>query len=376
VPEEAGAGLARTRWTEIVLFGRAGPKQMAAFCRQFASYLDAGVTMVPALVSLRRQFSGTPLGPVIGRLALQVRRGEPLTDAFAREPKTFDRLFRTMTRVAETRGGVPETLRLLAAHYTARQRLIRQARSALIYPAIVLVLVLALAALMTVFVLPSLDAILQDLIMHGPRRLRRLALPWPTRALVQISAFVRRTGWWAIPLALISAVVGPILLYRTRRGKVVMDELLLFVPVLGPLLRRIDSSRFARTLSALLGAGVDIGSSLQLTADVLKLVPLRRAVLRAREGVLEGATLGSSLAATRRFPADLVAVVDSGEETGRLPEVLIPLSDDYEEHIEHVVRDLGSLIQPAILLFLGGIVFFVAVAFLMGYTTILSRLVG
>src|SRR5208283_756047 len=122
---EAGMRQARTDWTEWVLFGKPGPMLMSSFCRQFAAYVESGVTLVRALDSLRRQFRGTALGPVIGRLGLAVRRGSSLTDAFAADAGSYDRLFITTLRAAEARGAVPETLKMLSEHYTSRQRIMR-----------------------------------------------------------------------------------------------------------------------------------------------------------------------------------------------------------------------------------------------------------
>ena len=153
-----------------------------------------------------------------------------------------------------------------------------------------------------------------------------------------------------------------------------LDEVILQIPVLGMLAWWIDTTRLSRTLATLLDAGVDIGSSLELTADTLMLVPLRNAVLRARDGIMEGETLSASIEASNRFPPGLVAIMNSGEETGRLPEMLIMVADEYEEQVEITVKNLSALLQPVIILIVGGIVFFIAVAFFMGYTSIISTL--
>jgi type II secretory pathway component PulF len=153
-----------------------------------------------------------------------------------------------------------------------------------------------------------------------------------------------------------------------------LDEVIYLLPVIGPLTRWIDTIRFSRTLAALLEAGVDISSSLILTADTLLLIPVRRAVLRARDGVLEGETLSASVGVSNRFPQELIAIMSSAEETGRLPEMLMMIADEYEEKVDFTIKNLGSILQPVVILIVGGIVGFIAVAFLMGYTTILTDL--
>src|SRR5262249_5323963 len=185
----------------------------------------------------------------MGRMLLTVRRGDSLAEAMAREPQAFDSLFLSMIRVAEARGGVPETLRMLSHHYEARQNLIRQARSAMIYPLAVLFVAGCVVALITVWLLPMFISLLKDIA-------GRATLPLPSRVLMAFSDLVQTLGWWLVPLLLI---VGPLFvfrIYRTGAGKRVMDELALWVPVLGMLLRKLDTTRFARTLASLLGAGV------------------------------------------------------------------------------------------------------------------------
>lgn len=366
-PEPVASG---PNWWERILFGRVGSGQLAQFCRQFAAYLDAGVDILKALTNLEKQFARTALGPVIGRLSIAVRRGDPLAEAVAREPHAFDNLFVSMIRVAEARGGVPETLQRLAHHYEARQSLIRLARSAMIYPVSVLVVAGAVIAMITIWLLPKFIELIKDIAGRGAQ------LPLPSRVLMAFSAFMGSMGWWLVPLALVAIPFLAVRLYKTAAGKRVLDELALYVPVLGSLLRKIDTTRFARTLSTLLGAGVDVGTSLDLTAGVLQLDPFRRAIREAKGQVLEGEELSVALNSSRRFGPDVIAIVNSGEETGKLPETLVKLADDYEEQVAYMVRNMGQLIQPILLVILGGVVLFIILAVLLPYISILTNLAG
>jgi type II secretory pathway component PulF len=354
-------------WWERIFFGRVSSGQLALFCRQFAAYLDAGVDLVKALTSLERQFGRTALGPVTGRMLLAVRRGDALSEAMAREPQAFDALFLSMIKVAEARGGVPETLRMLSHHFEARQNLIRQARSAMIYPIAVLLVAAFVVALITIWLLPMFVSMLKDI--SG-----RAELPLPSRVLIAFSNFVQALGWWLLPLVLILTPIVVYRIYRTHLGKRVMDELALWVPVLGLFLRKLETTRFARTLASLLGAGVDIGSSLDLTADVMQLDPMRRTLRRARQEVKDGSELSEALAGSRRFGADVVAIIESGEETGRLPESLEKLADDYEEQVAYMVRNMGQLVQPLLMIVLGGVVLFIILAVLLPYIAIITNL--
>jgi type II secretory pathway component PulF len=367
-PEEVKWVPPGPNWFERILFGRVSSGQLAVFARQFAAYLDAGVDIIKTLGSLEKQFHGTALGPVVERMQLGIRRGSDLAEVVSREPQAFDALFVSMIKVAEARGGVPETLRRLANHYEARQRLIRQARSAAIYPVIVLIMAAGVVTLLTVFLLPMFAEMLSQIVRGGGQ------LPLPSRVLMAFSRFMRVAGWWVIPAAFLGIPVLLYQLYKTPAGKQIMDRIALRLPVFGQLLYKIDTTRFARALSSLLGAGVDVGSSLDLTADVVRLSPIRGAVRDARSAVMQGTELSSALNRSRRFTPDVIAIIDSGEETGKLPETLEHLADDYEEQVTYMVRNLGQLVQPMLLIMLGGLVLFIILAVLLPYISILTSL--
>jgi type IV pilus assembly protein PilC len=342
-------------WWERILLGRVSTGQLAQFCRQFAAYLAAGVDFSKSLSSLERQFGGTALGPILGRIQLAIRRGSTLEEAMAREPQAFGPMFLSMIKVAEARGGVPETLKMLAKHYEARQRLLRTARSAMIYPVIVITVASLVVALITIFLLPQFARTLKDI--AGTKN-----LPLPSEILLSISAFVQFIGWWLIPVAMISSPFVLIYIYKTPAGKAIMDRIVLALPVFGSLCRKIDTSRFARTLSVLLNAGVDVGNSIDMTADVLMMTPIRRAVRSARPQIIAGKELSEILDDSRQFSPDVISVIASGEETGKLPESLIHLADDYDEQVTMMVANLGHLVQPILMVFLGGVVLFIILA--------------
>jgi type IV pilus assembly protein PilC len=342
-------------WWERILLGKVSTGQLAQFCRQFAAYLSAGVDFTKSLSSLERQFSGTALGPILGRIQLAIRRGSTLEEAMAREPQAFGSMFLSMIKVAEARGGVPETLKMLAQHYEARQRLLRTARSAMIYPVIVITVASLVVALISIFLLPQFAKTLKDI--AGTKN-----LPLPSEILLSFSAFVQFIGWWLIPVAMISTPFALIYIYKTPPGKALMDRIVLAMPVFGTLCRKIDTSRFARTLSVLLNAGVDVGNSIDMTADVLMMTPIRQAVRSARPKIVAGKELSEILDDSRQFTPDVISVIASGEETGKLPESLIHLANDYDEQVTIMVANLGHLVQPILLVFLGGIVLFIILA--------------
>ena len=383
-PKKAGASKARARsadsnekvkytgesprWVERILFGGVSSGQLAIFCRQFGAYLNAGVDISKALSSLQTQFARTALGPVLARLHQAVKRGETLTEGMKREPRVFDKLFLGMIQVAEARGGVPETMRNLSKHYESRQKLIRQARSAMIYPIAVILIASAVVALLTVVLLPMFAGMLKDIGGQGAE------LPLPSRVLLAFSAFVQTVGWFVIPAVMIGTPIVLYQSYKTPMGKELLDRIAMRIPVFGNLLKKLDIARLSRTLGTLLEAGVDIGSSLTLTSDVLRLNPFKHALITIKADVLHGEELSVALDKTRRFTPDVIAVINSGEETGRLPESLDHLADDYEEQVEYIVKNLGQLVQPILMVFMGGIVLFIILAVMLPYISMITSL--
>jgi len=368
---EPAPALGGPTWAERIFFGRVSSGHLATFCGQFANYQDAGVDVLRSLANLQKQFSRTALGPVIGRLEVAVRSGEPLAEAMAHDPQAFDNLSIAMMRVAGARGGEPETLRLLARHYEARQRMIRQARSAMIYPSIVLLVAFAVVMLLTIFVIPGMISFIADS-MRG----KAFDLPWPTQVLMGISKFMTGVGWWLVPVAVVGGVIGSLWWYQTPAGRAMFDSLSLYVPVLGKIRKKIETGRFSRTLAALLNAGVDVGTSLDLTAGVLGLAPFRRAVLGAKTLVMDGEELSLALNRSGRFGVDVVAIVESGEESGRLSESLDKVADSYEEQVEYMLKNLGNLIQPILMIGLGGIVLFIVLGVIMAYIQMITTAAG
>jgi type IV pilus assembly protein PilC len=364
------AAAPRPGWFERILGGGVGPLLLSTYCRQWSQYWDAGIDLNRSLAQLSQRFRRSPLGPATERVRTAIRSGADLPGALAREKQVFDPLFLAVMRVADARGGAVETLRELADYYEARGRLVRRAKSAMIYPAIVLAAALGVTFLISIFLLPMFAGLLADLTRAGG------SLPLPSRVLMAFSGFMASVGWWVVPLA----VIGSFLLlrgwYRTALGKAILDRVLIRLPVFGQLLRLIDQARLSRALSALLEGGVAVLPALQLSQDVVRLDPFRKAVLVAAKGVRAGETLADSFAESPVIDDDTIAVINTGEETGKLPEALNKLAEQREEQIEHTVRNLGALIQPIVMVLLGGLVLFIILAVLLPYISALTSLAG
>ena len=276
-------------------------------------------------------------------------------------------MFLSMIKVAEARGGVPETLRMMAHHFENRQRLIRQARSAMIYPVIVLAIASIVVALVTIFLLPKFAMLLKDIAGN-------VQLPLASRVLMGISHF--RAGHRLVADSgrhgRDAVRTDPRLQDQRRQGR--HGPIALRLPGLRQAVPDARYSRFARTLSVLLDAGVDLGNSIDLTADVMVMQPIRRAVRSSREQIMAGKELSATLDRTRQFTPDVIAVISSGEETGKLPESLAHLADDYDEQISVMVASLSHLVQPLMIVLIGGIVFFIILAVFMPIIQLITTL--
>ncbi len=239
----------------------------------------------------------------------------------------------------------------------------------MIYPVIVLVVAGAVVALITIYLLPMFLGFLKDFS-------QKAELPLASRILIGFSNFMQVIGWWLVPVTAIATPFVLLKIYRTSKGKAIMDRLVLMTPVFGLLCRKIDTTRFARTLGVLLDAGLDFGSSIDLTSDVLMMDPIRKAVRSSREKILAGKDLSATLHATRQFSHDVIAIIESGEETGSLPESLMHLAEDYEEQVNIMVKNLGHLVQPMIQIILGLIVLFIILAVFLPYIQMLLTAAG
>ncbi len=208
-----------------LLFGKVNAGQLSVFARQLAAYQEAGVDLAKSLKGLANQFGATVLGGSIRKVEQAIRQGDSLADAFERQDRVFDRFFLKMMRVAEARGSLPEILRELSVYYEAKQRLLRQAKSALIYPVCVLVIAAGVSALIVFGILPIFIPVIEDIGRGKP-------LPLPTRLLMSLGYFARDMGWWVVPTAIVGLIIGLPMLYRSEKGRMLIDELVMRVPIL------------------------------------------------------------------------------------------------------------------------------------------------
>ena len=331
---------------------RLGSALLALTTRQLATLVASGMPLDQALTAVVEQADHPAAARMLDAIREQVGAGEPLAAALSRFPRTFSELYRGLVAVGSETGQLGEVLARLADYLEARQALRAKFTTALIYPALITVIALAVIATLLLYVVPQIVAVYQQ---------SRQTLPWLTRALIATSDFIRATGWYWVGAAAL-LVTGAMLLLRREVWRERWQAFLLRVPVIGRVLSGLDTARFASTLAILTGSGAPLLRALETAAGVIWARPIRRAAHAAAVHVREGVTLSRSLASERVFPPLLVHLVANGEQSGQLPAMLARAAREQEEDVERRLTWLAALVQPALIVVMGAIVLVLVLA--------------
>lgn len=318
-------------------------KELAVFTRQLSVMIDAGLPIVPSLELLAEQQENLSLRRVLASVRSEVESGARLCDAMGAHPKVFGDLYCHMIAAAEAGGILDVILRRLAAYIEKSVRLRRAVRSALVYPATVVSIAVLVVVVILWKVIPTFEQLFVSL---GSE------LPLPTRITISASRFLGRF-MPVVVVALAAAFVGIRAWYRTHRGRRVLDALLLSLPVVGLLLRKVAVARFCRTLATLLTSGVPLLEAMEITARTAGNAIIEDAVMTVRRCVEEGRTLAEPLAETEVFPRLVTRMIAVGEQTGSLDAMLQKIADFYEEDVDSAIEELMALLEPVMILFLG-----------------------
>lgn len=322
-------------------------KDVAIFARQFATMINAGLSLTKCLSILAQQTESVGLRDVIQQVAKDVEAGQSLSDSMARHPKVFPPIFVNMVRAGETGGVLDEVLLRVADHFESELALKGKIKSAMTYPVAMGGLVLVVLAAMMIFVVPTFEKMFNE--MGGE-------LPGITQFLVNASDFVASLRG----LAALVIAVALFFVFRawtnTERGRFIWDGAKLRMPVFGSMVRKISLAKFTRTFGTLIAAGVPILSALDIVADTAGNEVVSRAVKKARSAIKEGETIAKPLAESPVFPSMLVQMIAVGEETGALDAMLNKIADFYDEEVSTAVDGITSLIEPLMMASLGVIV--------------------
>jgi type IV pilus assembly protein PilC len=343
-------------------------KELAVFTRQFSVMIDAGLPLVQCLDILAEQQQNHFFKDVLRDVRQSVEEGSTLFTALQKHPKVFDNLYTHMVEAGETGGVLDLILQRLATLIEKVVKLKRSIISASIYPAAVIAVAIGAIAVIMVVVIPQFEQIFLGLLGPGE------ALPLPTRIVMSISGFIAGWGGIATLAILIGSAVGINFYYKTPKGRWNIDALILKMPVIGSILRKVAVARFARILSTLLSSGVPILQSLDITAKTAGNIIIEDAILKVRAGVERGENFVDPLKATNVFPHMVGQMIGVGEQTGALDAMLGKIADFYEEEVDTAIADLLAMIEPALIAFLGVTIGSIVIAMYLPLFSLIGKL--
>lgn len=337
------------------MFRRVSQADVAIATRQLSVLLRSGVPLVEALSALIEQLDHPELKNAFTDTRNQVNEGSTLADALKAHPKIFQNLYVNMVAAGEASGTLEEVLGRLAEFLDDQTRLQSKVRGALAYPLVMAVVVILILFLMMSVVVPKVTSIFENF---------NQTLPWYTRVLIFVSD-IFSNYWWLLAALLVGAIYWFRRWHSTEEGRKKWDLFVLDIPMFGPLLTMVAVARFARTLATLLASGVPVLTAMDITRNVLGNTELMRVVEDARASVREGEGIAKPLKEGGRFPPIVTHMIAVGERTGQLEEMLLHVADAYDQQIEVRVGALTSILEPLLIVVMGGVVGGIAFAILM-----------
>jgi len=330
-------------WDQIKIFDRVSPKEVVLFSRQLSTLINAKVPIVQALTILVAQVSSDKLKATIGEISQRVESGDSLSSALARYPKIFSALYVNLVRAGELSGTMDESLSYLADQLEKDYDLRSKVVGAMTYPLFILFALVVVGFLMFLFVLPPLVGVLQE---------SAVELPFTTKILISVTALLQNF-WWLILMVLVGGIFGLRFYSQTAAGQYVLDLAKIKAPIIGPLFRKVYMARFARNLSTLIAGGIPIVKALESVADIVGNVIYRDIILESANQVRNGKSIASALVMHKEFPDIVGQMIQIGESTGRLHEIMGKLAIFYEKEVDAVLKILTTLLEPIIMMLLG-----------------------
>ncbi|MBO5690130.1 MAG: type II secretion system F family protein [Lentisphaeria bacterium] len=342
-------------------------KELVVLTRQLATLLDAGLPLIRSLRTLERQAKNPLVQKVLGATADTVESGSTFAEALAKHPKSFDKLYLNMIRAGEASGAMEVILNRLATFMEKASKIAGKVKSALIYPAVVLSIAGLVTAGLMIFIVPNFKKIFAELLGPGEE------MPGITLFVLKVSDLLKNDGWvFLVGIAVI--VILYKLINANKYGKWGVDWIKYNMPLFGPLISRTAISRFARTLGTLMSSGVPVLNALIIVRDTAGNEVVSSAIQKVHDAVKEGDGIAVPLGATGIFPAMVISMVEVGEETGKLPEMLDKIANTYDEEVDNAVGALTSMIEPLMIVGLAVIVGTIVIALFLPLTKIIEKL--
>jgi general secretion pathway protein F len=330
-------------------------QDVAVMTRQLATLIGAGLPMVPALTSLSNQIENPNLKKIVGQIRERVKEGSSLSDALRDFPRVFSALYANMVTAGESSGALDIVLLRLADFTENQVKLRNRVTAALIYPILMVVLASAAVVFLMVRVVPKILELFQD---WGR------ALPLPTVILLDITNFLKIYGW-VVLIVLVGAFLVSLFYFKSERGRLLFDRLILRVPIFGRLSRIIATTRFSRTLGTLLASGIPLLRAMNIVKNIVNNRVIADAIEDSQESIVEGQSIAAPLARSGVFPPMVTDMIAVGENSGQLEHMLLKVSDAYDNQIETTVSGLTSILEPLLIVIMGGIVLFIVLAVLL-----------
>lgn len=353
--QRTSGGAVSLRRLDLGKFRKVGMRELTVFTRQFATMVNAGLSMVRTLNILEQQTESAKLKTIVGDVRKHVEEGMTLSDALGQHPDTFSALTINMVRAGEVGGVLDDVLNRLAIFYEKDLALRQKVRAAMTYPAAIFTFALGVIFFLVFFILPQFIGFFEGL---------DLQLPLPTRVLIFVTHAL--TGYWYVFLGgLLVGVWGLRVYVGTERGRFRWDRFKLRVPVFGPLLRKVTISRFTRTLGTLITSGVPIMQALEVVSKAVENKIVAQAIDNVRSSIREGESIALPLQNSGLFPPMVVQMTAVGEETGTLDSMLQKVADFYDAEVESTLAQLTSILEPLLIMFLGFVVGFIVLSFYM-----------
>jgi type IV pilus assembly protein PilC len=350
------------------LSGKVKSKVLTTFTRQLATLVDAGLPLLRGLRVLEKQERNPTLKNIIAELALAIEGGSTFSEALAQHPKVFNRLFVNMVKAGELGGVLEVVLTRLSEFMEKAQKIKGKVIAAMFYPVAVLVVATAILIILMVKVVPSFKSVFEGM-LEGAQ------LPAFTRLVLGISEAIKdHIIYTSIGVAIF--VIIFMIFKSTKFGRHVWDKFKLKMPVIGPVISKVAISRFTRTLGTLISSGVPILQALTIVKETAGNVIVSNAVNAVHESVKEGETITAPLEASGVFPPMVISMVDVGEQTGALPEMLLKIADNYDDEVDNAVAAMTSLLEPIMIVFLAVVVGSIVIAMFLPLIDLMNRVGG
>jgi type IV pilus assembly protein PilC len=334
-------------------FGGVKTQEKIAFARNLGSMISAGLPVSRALTVMERQTKNKTLKKIVNSLNDNISKGKTLAEAMQGYPKVFSQLFISMVKAGEQSGTLAESLKVVALQMDRSYALVRRIRGALMYPIVVVIAMIIIAIILLTYIIPTLMTTFSGL---------NVTLPWTTQLIVNFSNVIRYHG---ILLGSVVLIVVILLITWSRRlsGKKFFHYLLIKLPIIGTIVKEVNSARTARTLSSLLNSGVDVVEAVVITGEVIQNVHYKAVLKKAEETIKKGEPISKVFGENEKlYPSFITEMMNVGEETGKMGEMLLGVAVYYEDDVEQATKDMSAVIEPLIMIVIGAAVGFFAVA--------------